>query len=121
MTRRRVEGSMERIYSKAPGDECVIEFASTAPEDRGQVGRVRIRSTNGSGAPAMSDVWWLRCPWCRELIEFAAARLHVEGGQIRIDGPVVCVKCESAYTVVAGVATKRRIEGAGHPAVTSEA
>lgn len=112
---------MGRIYSRLPGNECPVEFASVGPEDRGQIGRIRIRSTNGNGQPAVSDVWWQRCPWCRELVEIDVARLHVVAGLIRIDDPVVCSHCEILYTVDAGVATKLDVEGAGHPAVTSKA
>ena len=116
---------MDRIYSRAPaGDEYPIEFAPTGPEDRGQIGRVRIRAqqngTNGKG-PAVRDLWWLRCPWCREMVEIPIARLHVASGRIRIDGTVVCGHCEATYVVDAGRARRvLDVEGAGPPAVTSE-
>ncbi len=112
---------MARIYSRAPdGDEYPIEFAPTGPEDRGQIGRVRIRAQNGT-APTLRDLWWLRCPWCREMVEIPRERLYVETGAIRIDGTIICGHCESAYVVTAGRARRvLDIEGAGPSAVTSK-
>lgn len=121
MTRRNQRVVMDRIYSRAPaGDEYPIELAPVGPEDRGQVGRVRIRIENGS-MPALRDLYWLRCPWCREMIEFPPERLNVEAGLVRIDGTIVCGHCEAAYVVDAGRARRvPDVEGAGHSTLTSE-
>ena len=121
MTRRNQRLAMERIYSRAPeGDEYPIEFAPAGPEDRGQIGRVRLRVQNGSG-PQLHDLWWLRCPWCREMIELPRERINVEGGFLRIDGTVHCSHCESAYEIAAGVARRiPDVEGAGQVGVTSK-
>lgn len=120
LTRRNHRRAMEQIRSRAPGgDEYPIVFAPTGPEDRGQLGRVRIRTQNGS--KSVRDVWWLRCPWCREMVEFPAKRLHVDGGVVHIDGTVVCTHCETIYTIDEGRALRvRGVEGAGPEDVTSE-
>ncbi len=118
MTSRNVGLSMERIYSRAPnGDEYSIELMPVGPEDRGQIGRVRIRAQNGS--TEMRDLWWLRCPWCRELVEISLERLNVDAGVVRIDGTIICPHCEAVYEVNAGRA-RRLHAGAGCEVVTSE-
>ncbi len=121
MTRPNQRIALDRIRSRAPaGDEHAIEFAPAGPEDRGQLGRVRIRDRNGS-TPALRDVWWLRCPWCREMVELPRQRLNVEACKVRIDGTIVCGHCEAAYVVADGRARRvPGVEGAGHSAVTSE-
>ena len=126
MTRRNQRRVMDRIYSRAPdGDEYPIEFVPAGPEDRGQLGRVRIRAQQKNGTngalPALRDLWWLRCPWCREMIEIPIARLYVDAGRIRIDGTIVCDHCETAYVVDVGLARRvPGVEGAGRSAVTSD-
>ena len=125
MTRRDHTRAMDRIYSRAPqGDEYPIEFAPVGPEDRGQIGRVRIRAQSGAqngASPMLRDLWWLRCPWCREMIELPRERLHLDAGLVRIDGTIVCQHCETAYGVVAGLAVRvQDVEGAGRVDVTSE-
>lgn len=126
MTRRNIGRAMDQIYSRSPdGDEYPIEFAPVGPEDRGQVGRVRVRDqgTNGPTGPppTLRDLWWLRCPWCREMVRLSIERLHLEAGHIRIDGTIVCDHCESVYVVDAGLARRvRGVEGAGSGDVTSE-
>ncbi len=125
VTRRNQRRVMDRIYSRAPeGDEYPIEFAPIGPEDRGQLGRVRLRDQGSNGPadapPALRDLWWLRCPWCREMIQVPIERLHVERGRIRIDGRIVCGHCETTYVVDAGRARRvRDVEGAGPGGVTS--
>jgi uncharacterized protein YbaR (Trm112 family) len=102
------------------GDEYPVEFVPAGPEDRGQLGRVWIRERNGS-TPALRDVWWHRCPWCREMVEIPRERLYVDAGKIRIDGTIVCAHCETVYLVDDGIAHRvRDVEGTGHSAVTSE-
>lgn len=122
MTRPDPRISMDRIRSRAPvGDEYPVEFVPAGPEDRGQLGRVWIRKQNGS-TPALRDVWWHRCPWCREMVELPRERLYVDAGRIRIEGTIICQHCETAYSVAEGVARRLPdVEGAGHSAVTSEA
>ncbi len=125
MTRRNERRVMDRIYSRAPdGDDYPIEFAPTGPEDRGQLGRIRIRKqTNGTNGapPQLRDTWWLRCPWCREMIEIPIARLYVYAGRIRIEGTIVCGHCETVYLVDDGVARRvPGVEGEGRSAVTSQ-
>ena len=95
---------MDRIYSRAPdGNEYPIKFAPQGPEDRGQLGHLLIRDqpngTNGATTPTLRDVWWLRCPWCREMVEVPLERLHVDAGRVRIDGTIVCGHCETVYVV----------------------
>ena len=121
MTRPNQRLAMDRIYSRAPaGDEYPVEFAPAGPTDRGHLGRVRKRIQNGA-TPALRDLWWLRCPWCREMVELPHSRLHVEAGRVRIDGTIVCGHCEAAYVVAGGVARRvPDVEGAGHSAVTSD-
>ena len=69
----------------------------------------------------MHDLWWLRCPWCREMVEFPRERLHVVAGRIRIEGTIVCGHCEYIYDVDEGMARRvRDVERPGHSAVTSE-
>ncbi len=121
MTRPNQRIAMDRIRSRAPGgDEHPIEFTPAGPEDRGHLGRVHIRMRNGS-TPALRDVWWLRCPWCREMVELSHERLYVEAGRVRIEGAVLCAHCETVYSVADGVARRLPdVEGAGRSAVTSE-
>lgn len=121
MTRPNQRRVMDRIYSRAPtGDEYPIEFMPAGPTDRGHVGRVLIRARNGS-TPSLRDLWWLRCPWCREMVEVPRERLSVEAGKVRIDGTIVCGHCEAVYVVDAGRAKRvPGVEGAGHSAVTSD-
>ena len=118
MTRPDPRLAMDRIRSRPPpGDDYPVELAPAGPEDRGQVGRVRIRTENGAG-PQLRDVWWLRCPWCREMIELAAERIFMDAGVLRVIDPVMCLHCEAIYTIGAGRA--RRLECAGRPGVTSD-
>lgn len=122
MTRPNQRRVMDRIYSRVPsGDEYPIEFMPAGPTDRGHVGRVLIRSRNGS-TPSLRDLFWLRCPWCREMVEVPRGRLNVEAGDVRIDGTIVCGHCEAVYVVAGGRARSVvGVEGAGRSAVTSGA
>lgn len=121
MTRPNPRIALDRIRSRAPtGDEYSIEFMPAGPTDRGHIGRVLIRASNGS-TPSLRDLWWLRCPWCREMVEFPRDRLNVEAGRVRIEGTIVCGHCEAVYVVDAGQAKRvPGVEGEGHSAVTSE-
>ena len=120
MTRRNPRRVMDQIYSRAPdGDEYPIEFTPAGPEDRGHVGRVRIRAQNGV-SPKLRDIWWLRCPWCREMVELPLKRLYADAGRIRIEGTIVCGHCETAYLVVDGKARRCSVERKGRADVTSK-
>ena len=106
MTRPNQRRVMDRIYSRVPkGDEYPIEFMPAGPTDRGHVGRVLIRCSNGT-TPSVRDLWWLRCPWCREMIEVPRDRLRVKAGKVEIDGRIVCEHCETVYVVAGGRARR---------------
>ncbi len=124
VTRRDTRRAMDQIYSRAPeGNDYPVVFTPAGPEDRGHVGRVHIRSQNGS-EPRLRDVWWLRCPWCREMVEIPIGRLHVDAGRVRIQGTIVCQHCETAYRVDDGRAQRcdrsPDVEREGRADVTSD-
>ncbi len=106
MTRKRQDLLLHKP-SAIPGPECDIHMQAGAPEGRGDIGRV-LQRTGDNGN--LRELWWLRCPWCRELLELDAAQLHMEAGLLRYGATIHCDTCTSDYEITAGEAVK---SGAG--------
>lgn len=95
---------MAEIRSAVPAGDAEICMAGYGPEDRGELGRLRVRGPMG-----VRWVWQLRCPWCRDLIEIAAERVYMLRGKITIrGGPVRCNQCETGTDIAAGVGRRHR-------------
>ncbi len=87
-----------------PVGEAEILMAGYGPEDRGELGRLRVRGPTG-----VRWVWQLRCPWCRDLIEIEAERVFMLRGKITIrGGPVRCSQCEAETDIDEGVGRRHR-------------
>lgn len=112
MSRRDPRKSLSRPQA-VPSNVCPVGMVPGAPEARGQIGWVMRR--NGRG---VEKVWWLRCPWCREMVQLDPRRLFMVAGEFRIRGAVKCAHCETAFNVDKGEArrkaTAHRTEGRGH-------
>ncbi len=91
-----------------PGPESVITMVYAAPEQRGDLGHVLMRvGDNGN----RKEVWWLRCPWCREILDVPAASVNMKAGRLSIDGTISCQTCENAYQIADGCAKKLARKG----------
>lgn len=99
MTKPKLQRVLNR--TRVPGTRCPIEFAASAPGERGELGRVRLREDVG-----IRMVWWLRCPWCREFLEIPDTALFVEGGIITVAEAQACAKCGTGFTIADGIATR---------------
>lgn len=100
MSRRRPEKILDHQEAVVRGT-CPVGIIEGAPEGRGQIGWVTRR--NGSG---VEQVWWMRCPWCREMIVIDPGRINMRAGRFEISRRVTCRHCETAFKVKGGEARK---------------
>lgn len=107
MTRKKIEVAM-RKRGPIPGADCEVAIVFSAPEQRGDLGRVLMRvGDNGN----RKVVWWLRCPWCREILDVPAASVNMKAGRLSIAGTISCQTCENDYRIADGCAKKLARKG----------